>query len=244
MNPFDVSELRKDWHGCQRCGLSKLRSGPGIVFGVGPARPRYLLIYDAPTEADVAAKLPMAGEEGDLLVSLLNEAGIEVSEIACTPLVGCRATTVLPATDTEPERTVDRAPSAEEYAACAPRVTELIYRLDPKLIFTMGPAAYLKMVRGPDRETANTVEQAAGRLFRTRIAGRYYEELTYDVIPLLSMQQIYAKPSHAAHGPMATTIKFLTKGKKYVEFVEGGSRRTEAGAEESSGAAQHGGAGP
>ena len=236
MKHLDLAELKKDWHGCARCGLGKQRSGPRIVFGLGPDRPRYLLVYDTPTEADVDAALPMAGQEGDLLVSLLTEAGIDIGEVFCAPLVGCRPTTLLPATDTEPERIVDRAPTAEEYAACAPRVEELIYRLDPALIFSMGPNTYLKLVRGPDRETYTTVEKAAGKLFKTRIAGRYLDQLIYDIIPLLSMQQIFQKPSHAAHGPMATTIKYLVKGKQYVEFIE---RRTQEDAR----ASQHGGTG-
>ena len=61
------------------------------------AHAKYLLIYDTPTEQDVYAGLPMAGPEGDLLASLVEHAKIDLHDVYCTPMLGCRPTMLLPA---------------------------------------------------------------------------------------------------------------------------------------------------
>lgn len=211
--------LAERWQGCQRCKLGKERERQEIVFGLGKPTAKYLLIYDTPTEIDVHAALPMAGSEGDLLAALVEQARIKLEDVYCTPLLGCRPTVLLPETGSEPARLVDRAPVAEELNACAPRWKELIYRLDPLVIFTLGADPFAQLVRGPDRGKYKALEKAIGELFITRVPGRWIPEVTYDVIPLMSMKQIMAKPSHAAHGPLATTARHLHKGRAYAEFL-------------------------
>lgn len=219
-----LNVLSNAWHGCQRCDLSKERSGLRIVFGFGEPTAKYLLVYESPSEADAAAGLPMVGQEGDLLIDLLTRANIPPAEVYCTPLVGCRPTVVLAATEYEVGRIADREPSAEEFKACAPRLKEIIYRLDPLIIFTLGPGPFSQLVRGPDRRNTG-YEKALGDLFVTRVPGRWLTEVRYDVIPLMSMPQIMQKPSTAAHGPRATTAEHLTKGRAYATFLEKTGRR-------------------
>lgn len=219
-----LNVLADAWHGCQRCGLGKARSGLRIVFGFGQPTAKYLLVYESPTETDASSGLPMVGQEGDLLVDLLGRANIPPAEVYCTPLVGCRPTVVLPATEYEVSRVADREPSAEEFKACAPRLKEIIYRLDPLIIFTLGPGPFSQLVRGPDRRNTS-YEKALGDLFTTRVPGRWLPEVRYDVIPLMSMHQIMQKPSTAAHGPRATTAEHLTKGRAYASFLETTGKR-------------------
>lgn len=215
-----LKALASRWHDCKRCGLHEERAKPNIVFGIGRNTAKYLLVYDAPTDIDVEFAQPMSGREGDLLAELLEKAGIEFADVYCTPLLGCRPTLYVPETADQVARIMDRGGTAKEFAACAPRVTELIYQIDPLVIFTMGDDAWRQLVATKDRGQAKSLDKAIGDLFVARVTGRWLPEIIYDVIPLLSMKQIIAQPSFAAHGPIATTINHLTKGRMYGEFVE------------------------
>lgn len=226
-----LKTLAHEWHDCQRCKLAKDRPRAEIVFGVGSRHARFLLIYDAPSEGDAALATPFSDTPGQVLLDLLKGAEIHPREIYCTPLVGCRPVTLLPATANAPARLTSRTPEKEEIAACFPRIHQLIYRIDPCVIFAMGELTYKTLVRGKDRDNHNTVEQAvsASELFRTRLPGRWMPELHYDVIPLLPMKKLIDVPSLAEHGPLATNVLHLNRGKIYADFIERtGGRDTRA----------------
>jgi uracil-DNA glycosylase family 4 len=215
-----LKALSEQWTGCKKCELHNDRPSEKIVFGLGKSTAKYLLLFDTPTENDAYNALPMSGSEGDLLVELLEKAGMSLEEVYCTPLVACRPVVFLPETVDQKARVLDRAPNAEELLACSPRIREIIYQIDPLVIFTMGDVTWKAMVRAKDRGTSKSLDKAIGDLFLTRLPGRWVPEITYDVIPLMSMRQIVAQPSFAAHGPLSTTARHLHKGRVYAEFIE------------------------
>lgn len=214
-----LKRLRESWTNCTRCPLEQGRCKRPIVFGAGSSTADFLFIYDTPTEQDADTSSPMSGDHGDLLVDLMETAGIKNTVSYCTPLLGCRPTILLHATDTDPERIADRAPSKEELEACRPRVDELIYRIDPRLIFTLGDLPWKALVKAKDRGTDTTLDKAVGKIQLTRVQGKICV-VDYPVIPLLSMKQILASPGSAKHGPLATTIKYLTQGLRHVDYVK------------------------
>ncbi len=222
---LDLNELNLEWRRCTRCGLSKERPDRDIVFGAGNPKADFLFIYDVPTAHDVQAQTPTMGDEGELLASILSLAKIEPREVYRMPLLGCRPTIVLPAIDGAAPRIENRAPTSEELGACAPRVAEIIYRVDPLLIFALGDVAFKTLVRAKDRGTFTTLDKAVGELFPTYVKGRFFTEIRYDVMPLMSMQQIMAAPSTAPHGPHATTVDQLHKGATYVRFAKAARER-------------------
>lgn len=222
---FGLKVLADAWQGCTRCGLGEERPRHEIVFGAGRRSAKYLLVYDTPTANDVEQAGPMSGKEGDELVNLLEEAGIALRDVYCTPIVGCRPLTFVPETELLEAHVLDRAPNKKEVTACYPRVQEIIYRVDPLVIFTLGVVAWKVLVKPHDRGRFTSLDKAVGELFTTRISGRWLPEVPYDVISLLSIQQILSQPSYAAHGPRATTARYLHKGRHYAEYVEQTGKR-------------------
>ncbi len=214
-----LSILHEEWRTCRKCSASKGRSGD-IVFGLGPANPataRFLLVYDVPAEEDVISETPMAGAAGEVLQEMLDAADIPQSSCYCTPVLGCRPTVLLPATDDQPERIADRGATKEEIMACKPRLEEIIYLVDPLLIFAFGTVSWQTLVQPKDRNGKTTLEKAIGELSLHRMPGRHYHEITYPVLPMYTMKQIEASPSAAKHGTIAVTIRNLLSGKEWVD---------------------------
>lgn len=220
MNNNSLKVLQEEWFNCQRCGLHVDRPRQEIVFGAGRRSAKYVIVFDVPSEQDAEIGTPMTGREGNLLEELLTEAGIEIRDVFCVPLLGCRPTQYLPETDDNEARVIDRAPTKEEVKACFPRVQEIIYRVDPLVIFTLGDLAWKVLVEPKSRGVHTSLEKAVGYLFTTKVPGRWLDHVRYDVIALLSMQHIYAKPSVAAHGPRQITLRYLHQGRIYAEHIE------------------------
>jgi uracil-DNA glycosylase family 4 len=157
--------------------------------------------------------------EGNIVKELLERAGIEVGDIYATPLVGCRPVTHVPATAERPAHVADRDPTKAEIQACHARISELIYRVDPMLIFGLGPLVWRTLVHGADRLVHRTFESALGEVCVTRVDGRVVKQMQYDVMPLLSVKQLIQSPSEAPHGAVTLTINNLKRGKRYVEWL-------------------------
>ncbi len=209
--------LSEHWHNCTRCKLGEERRGDGnIVFGYGNPKARFLVIYDTPTPYEAAAGVPMSGREGDLFVDLLKAAKLSVDDIYVTAMLGCWPSMSLPETQDRPAREVDRDPEKEEIVACLPRVLEIIYRVDPLVIFTMGALPFKTLVRTGSR----SLDKSIGEMFTAVIPGRTLPEVAYDVIPLMGIRAIMMSPSYADHGPLATTAEHLAKGRNYATWLE------------------------
>lgn len=219
-----LKALSAEWQNCQRCPLSAERPCANIVFGAGSVSAKYLFVYEAPTEGDAQHALPFTGKEGYLIQEILNLAEVNHSDVFCAPLVGCRPTLYQAATADHDERVLDREPTKEELAACLPRVQQLIYRVDPLIVFTFGNLAYRTLVRTKDRRNLS-LDKAVGELFTIRVPGKLFDEVPYDVMPLMGIAKILANPSRARHGTLATTARHLMKGARYARFVEETSQR-------------------
>jgi len=208
--------LRDRWMGCTKCSLSKIRGNADIVFGAGQYNADYLVLTEAPSQADIEDGILLSGEEGMLVEDMLEKAGISpTKDVFRTSLVACRPFVILPATDDTPERQQDRGPDKTEIDACWPRVQEIIYLVDPRIIIVMGDGPYKAVVSTKARGHHNTISTAAGELFETFVPGRL-RPVRYPVIATLSAKQLIANPSVAAHGPIATTIESFMRASRYV----------------------------
>ncbi len=215
-----LTQLRSEWGECTKCDLHKTRPGK-ILFGAGSiTNTKYLLVYDAPTAGDLETRTPFSGEASNIVSDLLEAAEILPKDCYTTTVLGCRPTTVLPATEHEPERVADRAADKTEVAACYPRLAAIIYAVDPRLIFTLGDLEWKTWVRTKDRDGFTTLDKAVGNLVVTKVRGQTLQEVQYPVLPLLPIKTILASPSLAKHGTLGITLKHLLRGKAYVDYVQ------------------------
>ncbi len=113
----------------QQCGFCQCSREQGSIFGEGSANARVFFVGEVPTDAEVAARRPLAGESGAKLEEMiramkLTREDVYLANILKSPL---------------PEL---RAPSALELAHCAPYLRAQIEIIQPTVIITLGgPAA-------------------------------------------------------------------------------------------------------
>lgn len=224
--------LKEEWKDCTRCGLSEGRH-TRIVFGAGATSPRFLFVYDVPSEADAELATPMAGEAGTYLLEIMEAAGIDMAHSYCTPVLGCRPTALIPKTDDMPERLVDRAAKKGEVEACRPRLQEIIYLTDPQLIFALGELSWKVLIEPKDRGVYTSLDKAIGEPMVTYIPGRLAQRLQYAVVPLPSIKQLIASPSMARHGTGGLMLRHLEKGEEYVAWLKKSEQADLADGEES-----------
>jgi uracil-DNA glycosylase family 4 len=112
---------------CTKCRLAKGRTK--VVFGNGPVPCDLMLIGEAPGADEDIQGLPFVGRAGQLLTQILASVGIKrPDDIYIANTVKCRP----------PE---NRAPQADEQAACAPYLEAQIKYVNPKIILLAGSPA-------------------------------------------------------------------------------------------------------
>jgi DNA polymerase len=112
---------------CKKCRLAKGRNK--VVFGNGPVPCDLMLIGEAPGADEDLQGLPFVGRAGQLLTQILASVGIRrPDDIYIANTVKCRP----------PE---NRAPQADEQAACAPYLEAQIKYVKPKIILLAGSPA-------------------------------------------------------------------------------------------------------
>jgi DNA polymerase len=123
-----LSQIMQNWEKCRRCALAR-EGRTQVVFYRGNPRAQLAIIGEAPGGADDTMGLPFVGQNGELLDSLLAEAGLDSNE-DCFMLnvVGCR-----------PPR--NRQPLPVEMAVCAPRWQSMIWASEARLVITLGGTA-------------------------------------------------------------------------------------------------------
>jgi DNA polymerase len=134
--PEEIAQM--DWDqlalaiaACRRC--SACRDGRAPVPGTGAKKARWLVAAGASTAADEKARVPLAGDAGKLLDNML--AAVELSrerDVYVTNLIKCRPTT--PAGG-------ERAPTAEEAAACRPYLERELVLSGAGTVLTLGQIA-------------------------------------------------------------------------------------------------------
>lgn len=128
---MDWDQLQLAIAACRRC--SACRDGRAPVPGTGARKARWLVAAGASTAADEKARVPLAGDAGKLLDNML--AAVELSrerEVYITNLIKCRPTT---------SGGGDRAPTAEEAAACRPYLERELALTGAGTVLTLGQIA-------------------------------------------------------------------------------------------------------
>jgi DNA polymerase len=134
--PEEIAQMDWDQLGlaiaaCRRC--SACRDGRAPVPGSGAKQARWLVAAGASTAADEKARVPLAGDPGKLLDNML--AAVELSrerDVYITNLIKCRPTT---------PGGGDRAPTAEEAAACRPYLERELALTGAGTVLTLGQIA-------------------------------------------------------------------------------------------------------
>jgi len=134
--PEEIAAM--DWDGlavaisaCRRC--SACRDGRAPVSGTGSRQARWLVAAGASTAADEKARLPLAGDPGKLLDNMLAAVGMSrQQDVYITNLIKCRPLSASGA---------ERAPTADEAAACRPYLERELALSGAATVLTLGQIA-------------------------------------------------------------------------------------------------------
>ena len=130
---MDWSALEAAVAGCTRCALCETRTR--TVFGSGDRKALWLMVGEGPGRNEDLQGLPFVGPAGKLLDNLLQSINLGRAENTyIANVVKCRPI------DADGR---DRAPSAEESAACRPYLERQIALLKPATILALGKVAAL-----------------------------------------------------------------------------------------------------
>ncbi|HEY1043860.1 MAG TPA: uracil-DNA glycosylase [Telluria sp.] len=151
---MDWAELEQAIAACTRCGACAPGTRP--VMGTGSKRARWVVATGAASVQDHKDGVPLAGEPGTLLANMLAAAGHSAErDVWVTSVIKCRPSTSSGA---------DRAPTAEEAAACRPFVEREIALTGAATLLTLGQVAANAMLGQP---LAQPLAQARGQLHET-----------------------------------------------------------------------------
>ena len=144
---MDWSTLQTAVAQCTRCSLCRTRQH--TVFGSGDAKARWLFVGEGPGRTEDQQGLPFVGPAGELLNNLLAAIGLERTENTfIANVVKCRPT------DAEGH---DRAPTAEESAACRPYLDRQIALLKPTTIVALGKVAAVTLLKSDPKAPLATL---------------------------------------------------------------------------------------
>ncbi len=115
---------------CTACDLSKTRTN--VVFGEGNPNAPLVLIGEGPGQDEDETGRPFVGRSGKLLDGCLAENGITRKHVYICNVVRCRACNI------EGERVINRPPTPEESAACAPWLQQTLDIIRPLVILCLG----------------------------------------------------------------------------------------------------------
>lgn len=141
---------------CQQCALASSRTQ--VVFGHGNPKADVMFVGEAPGYYEDKAGRPFVGAAGKLLDRLLQEIGIQRSEIFIANVLKCRP----------PQ---NRDPLPEEVEACKPYLLRQIAIIKPRVICTLGNCA-TQLLLGK-------------KVGITRVRGRAFPMPDYVVFPML-----------------------------------------------------------
>jgi len=108
---------------CRRCKLHKTRIN--VVFGVGPATAKVMIVSEAPGAMEDQMGVPFVGAAGKNLDELLREAGLSRKKIYVCNILKCRPPG-------------NRDPLPDEIEACRPFLVDQISAVKPKLVIALG----------------------------------------------------------------------------------------------------------
>lgn len=118
--------LEENVRDCRRCALHQGRTQ--AVFGAGDRDADWMIVGDAPDEAEDRQGLPFAGPAGQLLDAMLGAIGLSRDTVFIAGALRCRPPG-------------DRAAHAEEIAECRAHLLQQVAMVRPRIILAFGPVA-------------------------------------------------------------------------------------------------------
>jgi len=138
---MDWDALRAAIARCKRCGDCATRKP---VYGSGPQTARWFATAGASSAQDETAGAPLAGDAGKLFDNMLAAVALtRAQDVYVTNLVKCRPASA---------NGGDRAPSAEEVAACRPFVARELALSGAGVVLTLGQIAANGLLGKPLQE--------------------------------------------------------------------------------------------
>lgn len=173
-----ISALRDPALRCCRCDLCVGRTQ--VVFGEGSAHARLMIIGEAPGADEDKSGHPFYGRAGQVLNSLLDDAGISREDVWITNTAKCRPTVQ------QGKRLANRPPRTPEIKACAIWRTGELDIIKPYFVCCLGAVA-AKAVMG--RDVRMTVERGQWFPFPLPIEGMEQSEVMVSFHPSYIMRQ-------------------------------------------------------
>lgn len=136
----DLDALREAAAGCRGCPLWEPASQ--VVFGRGQTSARLLLLGEQPGDVEDREGLPFVGPAGRLLVSALDEADVDRSDVFVTNAVKHFKFVA------RGKRRIHATPDRWEVEACRPWLNAELAAVQPELVVLLGATA-AKAVFGP-----------------------------------------------------------------------------------------------
>jgi len=170
--------LREPGVRCCRCDLCATRTQ--VVFGEGSPTASLIIIGEAPGEGEDKSGHPFYGRAGQMLNSILEEAGISRESVWITNTVKCRPTVQ------QGRRLANRAPRVPEIKACEIWRTGELEILKPKIVCCLGAVAAKAIV---GRDVKMTVERGQWLPFGLPIEGMEHSEVMVTYHPSYVMRQ-------------------------------------------------------
>ncbi len=143
-----LADLRNS-HACGAC-----KPGMPIVFGMGPANAKLMLIGEGPGIDDVKTELPFQGQAGGLLVKMMAAINVALSECYVCNVIKC----IPPG---------ERNFSVEEIEDCRPFLLRQILAVNPRLIIAFGGLAAQTLLR-----SKKTISDLRGHVYSLNLNDR------------------------------------------------------------------------
>jgi uracil-DNA glycosylase family protein len=173
-----IAALREPGVRCCRCDLCATRTQ--VVFGEGSPTAQLMIIGEAPGEGEDKSGHPFYGRAGQMLNSLLEEAGISRENVWITNTVKCRPTVQTG------RRIANRAPRVPEIKACTIWCVGELDIIKPRIVCCLGAVA-AKAVVG--RDVKMTQERGQWLPFGLPIEGMESSEVIVSYHPSYVMRQ-------------------------------------------------------
>ena len=140
-----LEDLKKEFHECMLCPLSKTRTK--LVFGSGNPEARLMFIGEAPGFDEDQQGEPFVGAAGQLLTKIISAMKLKREDVFIANCLKCRPPG-------------NRNPLPSEIATCNPILTRQIEIIRPAVICTLGKFASQTLLR-----TEEPISRLRGRFF-------------------------------------------------------------------------------
>jgi uracil-DNA glycosylase len=262
---MNLAALEQEWSACQSCelGVSRHQVGGAFVFGEGMYDTGgVMFVGEGPGKDEEIQGRPFIGASGQFLRGMLEE--LKFDNCYITNTVCCRSWDY--AYDTQGNRLIrknyrtkqdeyvvkDETPKPAQMVACAPRLLQQIYLVDPALIITLGGSAAESLlgksvkIQAQNGQLDHVSIPGAGAIpqltpkgawarktgpkgARLLIAPTIQNRVTYPVIPLVHPAYAMANKQDERPGsPMNLFVTGLQKARNiyaaYVHEMQGGQR--------------------